>query len=259
MAKYTVKKGETLGGIGKQLGVDWRKITGFRSGDPNLIYPGEVLTIPGAGGTERVSFPGKESEKKYSTLADKPTTFVPPTTSEGIAAQDEATRAGFPETDFKLGEDVQTQISDTQSQVADLQVQQDALTQYGLTDTDQLTQDASGNYVPIDGDAFDTGNDTLNQMLQTFQDTLDTILDQGQIINPKIDITPDILQGFLDQAETELGPYYKSQFAAIKDDLSTDLTYLSEQYGQAMKSQESQFKQVEELFLAEEEEQEKKR
>lgn len=44
---YTVKKGETLSGIGAKLGVDWRKITGYRSGDPNLIYPGETLNLPG--------------------------------------------------------------------------------------------------------------------------------------------------------------------------------------------------------------------
>ena len=48
MGQYTVTKGDTLSQIGKKLGVDWRKITGFRSGDPNLIFPGEVLTIPGA-------------------------------------------------------------------------------------------------------------------------------------------------------------------------------------------------------------------
>jgi LysM repeat protein len=47
MSTYTVAKGETLSGIGKKLGIDWKKITGYKSGDPNLIYPGEVLNIPG--------------------------------------------------------------------------------------------------------------------------------------------------------------------------------------------------------------------
>ena len=44
---YTVKSGDTLSGIGKQFGVPYKQITGFKSGNPNLIYPGEVLTIPG--------------------------------------------------------------------------------------------------------------------------------------------------------------------------------------------------------------------
>jgi len=43
---YKVQPGDTLSAIGKKYGVDWRKITGYRSGNPNLIYPGEVLTIP---------------------------------------------------------------------------------------------------------------------------------------------------------------------------------------------------------------------
>jgi len=48
---HEVREGETLSQIGQRYGVDWRQITGFRSGDPDLIYPGEVLNIPsGAGG-----------------------------------------------------------------------------------------------------------------------------------------------------------------------------------------------------------------
>lgn len=44
MAEYVVKAGDTLSGIGAKNGVDWRQITGFRSGNPNLIYPGEVVS-----------------------------------------------------------------------------------------------------------------------------------------------------------------------------------------------------------------------
>lgn len=53
---YTVKSGDTLWGIsGRFLGdpTKWPIIyaasPNLRSGDPNLIYPGEVVTIPGAG------------------------------------------------------------------------------------------------------------------------------------------------------------------------------------------------------------------
>jgi LysM repeat protein len=44
---YTVKKGDTLSGIAKQYGVSTNAISGHKSGNPNLIYPGEVLTIGG--------------------------------------------------------------------------------------------------------------------------------------------------------------------------------------------------------------------
>lgn len=52
---YTVVKGDTLSGIAKQAygdGRRWREIwqaneTVLKSGNPNMIYPGEVITIPG--------------------------------------------------------------------------------------------------------------------------------------------------------------------------------------------------------------------
>lgn len=44
---HTVQAGDTLGAIAQRFGVDPSQITGFRSGDPNLIFPGEELTIGG--------------------------------------------------------------------------------------------------------------------------------------------------------------------------------------------------------------------
>jgi LysM repeat protein len=50
---YTVKSGDTLSAIAAKLGVPMSSISGYRSGNPNLIYPNEVLTIGGGvgGGT----------------------------------------------------------------------------------------------------------------------------------------------------------------------------------------------------------------
>lgn len=39
----TVRRGDTLSGIAARLGVSPSNITGYRSGNPSLIYPGEVL------------------------------------------------------------------------------------------------------------------------------------------------------------------------------------------------------------------------
>lgn len=44
---YTVQAGDTLSGIAAKLGVSTGAISGYRSGNPDLIYPGEVLTING--------------------------------------------------------------------------------------------------------------------------------------------------------------------------------------------------------------------
>ena len=39
----TVRSGDTLSSIASRLGIPWTQLTGYRSGNPALIYPGEVL------------------------------------------------------------------------------------------------------------------------------------------------------------------------------------------------------------------------
>jgi len=44
---YTVVKGDTLSAIGKKFGVNWRDIAAANNiANPDLIYPGQVFTIP---------------------------------------------------------------------------------------------------------------------------------------------------------------------------------------------------------------------
>lgn len=42
---YTVKSGDTLSGIAKNAGVGVNDITGYKSGNKDLIFPGETLTV----------------------------------------------------------------------------------------------------------------------------------------------------------------------------------------------------------------------
>lgn len=46
-SSYLVQPGDTLSAIAKKMGVPISSITGYRSGNPNLIYPGEKLQITG--------------------------------------------------------------------------------------------------------------------------------------------------------------------------------------------------------------------
>ena len=52
---YTVQPGDTLSAIAARFGVSIDDISGYRSGNPNLIFPGEVLTISGARGGANAS------------------------------------------------------------------------------------------------------------------------------------------------------------------------------------------------------------
>lgn len=52
---YTVKSGDTLSKIAKDYGVSVSDISGYKSGNPNLIYPGEVLNLSNVGSSINAS------------------------------------------------------------------------------------------------------------------------------------------------------------------------------------------------------------
>lgn len=83
MATYTVQKGDTLSGIASKLGLgSYNQLSGYRSGNPNLIYPGEVLSYGGStpapapapaaapsGPTELQSFADRMAAEQKALLA----------------------------------------------------------------------------------------------------------------------------------------------------------------------------------------------
>lgn len=49
LCDYTIKKGDTLWAIGRDVGISWRFIKAMNRGkieDPNKIYVGQVITVP---------------------------------------------------------------------------------------------------------------------------------------------------------------------------------------------------------------------
>jgi len=87
-----------------------------------------------------------------------------------------------------------------------------------------------------------TGNAQLDDLLGQYQTYLDNLISQGQTVNPNIEITPDVLKGFLDQAGTEISPYYQEQAKIIKDDVSRSLDGLTKRYELEKQSSEANFK-----------------
>ena len=112
-------------------------------------------------------------------------------------------------------------------QLADLQAQQTALSEHGLTDTDQLTQTESGDYVPAE---YDTGNEMMDKILAGVQKMLDDNNAAGEVVNPNIELSPEVIQGFMDKAIASLSPYYVSYIESIQDDLTADIKQLQESY-----------------------------
>lgn len=64
---YTVKQGDTLSKIASQYGVPTSQISGYKSGNPNLIYPGEQLVIPTASPQQSQLTP-EQIKAGYSTI-----------------------------------------------------------------------------------------------------------------------------------------------------------------------------------------------
>ena len=74
------------------------------------------------------------------------------------------------------------------------------------------------------------------------RDYLAELKKQGNKINPNIELTPETVKQFLDQATTELSPYYKEKIGAIQQDLYKNLDDLQKQYEYNKKQEEGQFR-----------------
>ena len=80
MTQYTVQEKDTLSAIAQKLGVSVSDISGYRSGDPNVIYPGEVLNVGGSklgglSGTLPSETGGKELPTEQGGLASLQSLF----------------------------------------------------------------------------------------------------------------------------------------------------------------------------------------
>lgn len=75
---YVVKKGDTLSGIASKYGTTWRKLASYNSiSDPNKIYPGQIIKIPGTTTINPTTYVVKKGDtlsgiaSKYGTTWNK--------------------------------------------------------------------------------------------------------------------------------------------------------------------------------------------
>ena len=76
MAKYVVQPGDTLSKIAKKFGTGIDKISGYRSGNKDLIYAGEEVEVPEAPDTNTTSQRAEEMGNQFnqgSTESSRPT------------------------------------------------------------------------------------------------------------------------------------------------------------------------------------------
>ncbi len=89
-----------------------------------------------------------------------------------------------------------------------------------------------------------TGIPELDALLERMNQMLEDSLAAGNTINPNIELEPGIINQFLAQAESEFEPFFSGQIRSIKEDLSSNLEFLGEQYRIGKEEEEARFKRT---------------
>ena len=80
----------------------------------------------------------------------------------------------------------------------------------------------------------------------SMKDYLGKLKDEGKIVNPDVNISPEIVAKFETQAKTELGPYFNQLFSQGKVDIEKATKRLAEDYGTKERELGLQFGQAQE-------------
>lgn len=84
----------------------------------------------------------------------------------------------------------------------------------------------------------------LKQILDVLSLQIDSKIQQGEKVNPDLTITPEVAQKFLDQATSELEPYYQELIRQHKQDLSISFQQLQEDYTKQIERVQPEFQKT---------------
>jgi len=91
-------------------------------------------------------------------------------------------------------------------------------------------------------DNFAKMSPTLQMAYIQMMQSLGKQIEAGKVINPNIEITPEQVKEFTDQATKELDPYYQEQIRNYQKDLDTSITRLTEDFNTGVRNAEDPFK-----------------
>jgi peptidoglycan hydrolase-like protein with peptidoglycan-binding domain len=91
---------------------------------------------------------------------------------------------------------------------------------------------------------FDASPDDLKSLFLQSARSLQKGIEDGKVINPNIEITPEKLKEFYTLATSELDPYYKEQMANYQEDLNTSISRLSEDYNKTIERTKDPFRKT---------------
>lgn len=88
-----------------------------------------------------------------------------------------------------------------------------------------------------------TGNSTLDSLQAAFGGSLLSGIQSGAQVNPNLQITPDLVTQFLNEAHGSVDPYYQQQLTSEITNINAAVGTLASQYGTAQAGQQAQFQQ----------------
>lgn len=101
--------------------------------------------------------------------------------------------------------------------------------------------------VPLGGadtpEGFSTGVPELDELYNRMEKYITDLQAQGKKLNPNIEISPQTAQQFLNQATSEIEPFYAQKFRAIEENVRRNLSEQQRSYELQKEGQQAQFKQ----------------
>lgn len=144
----------------------------------------------------------------------------------------------------------------TDPRVANIPTLTDWAQQFGFDEVPNLAgfgpgatapTDAAPAETPTDGTFgepdFTTGVPELDAIYKRLSQFIEDLVASGQTINPNIELTPETIQGFLDQATAEIGPFFANQIELVREDLDRAIGDLQRTFEFEKTRAESIFKQ----------------
>jgi hypothetical protein len=184
MPSYTVKSGDTLSAIGANNGVDWKSITGYKSGNPSLIYPGEVVSWGSPAPASATTTPAPVS----APVASGPTPGSSQALTGDLANFDASAQNPidiYNSALEKLG------ITDARTRVTNLRK--------SLVDNQNLLDNLSGNIQGRTANSLVT--EAQRQRLQATESA--PIVDQGNKLNQQFGLAQGEYTGIMGEGKTQ--------------------------------------------------------
>lgn len=92
--------------------------------------------------------------------------------------------------------------------------------------------------------SFNAMDDTSKSLFIETARSLSKAVEAGKVVNPNIQITPEQLKQFYDQAGTELDPYYAEQYKVLRSDIDLSLGRMTADYNKSVERARDPFRQA---------------